>query len=491
MLIGVDIGTSTAKAILMREDGGILASHSEAYPIDTPRPGWAEQNPDVWLEKALVCLRAIASGHAAEVKGIAFSGQMHGVVAVDGQGKPLRPAIIWADSRSRDALEEIASVYPSERFCGVVLNRPAAGFGIASLVWLRMHEPEILEKARHVLCPKDYVRFGLTGEIGQEVSDASATCCMDVRKREWAWDILKGLGLPERIFPAVSESTDQAGVLAKAAAEKTGLMAGTPVFFGGADNGMAGIGSGLVEEGTMGINIGTGGQCVACASRPYFDREYRTSTFCHSIAGRWSLFGATLCAGLSMKWLRDTFFPGQDFAVLSDLAAKAGPGSGGAFFLPYLAGERTPWLDPAARGIFWGLSLDQGAPELCRAVMEGVTYALEQSFAILTEAGVKPTRLLSMGGGAKSALWPQIQADVFGMPVETVSGGDACTGAAIIAGVGAGIYRDVFEGVKAAVKAEGKIFTPDPRAHEIYAGKKEIFRQLYLDNKNLFHSTGI
>jgi D-xylulose kinase len=486
MLIGVDIGTSTTKAILMRRDGSIVKAHNEAYGIDTPRPGWAEQNPNTWVEKAIKCIRAVAEGHQFEVKGLSFSGQMHGIVLVNESGSPLRPAIIHLDARSSDALDEIYSRYSIEELCGVIFNRPAAGFGLTSLVWLKKHEPHILEKTRYVLSAKDYVRFKLCGEIGQEYSDASGICCLDVRNRVWAYGIFNGLGLPESILPSLAASTAQAGTLTATASRETTLPAGVPVFFGGADNGVAGIGSGVVEDGTMAINIGTGGQCGTIASSPLFDKEFRTSTFCHSLSDRWNLFGGSLSAGLSMKWFRDSFFPGQDFAILSELAAKAKPGAEGVLFLPYLTGERTPWLDPKAKGVFWGLSLHTGPAEMARAVMEGVSFALEQGYSILLEAGVKVTRMLSMGGGAKSAIWPQIQADVFGIPIETASGGDACIGAAILAGVGTGIYPDVETAVKEVVRLEGKTFTPEPSASALYREKKELFRELYLANKDLF-----
>ncbi|MDR3210541.1 MAG: xylulokinase [Planctomycetota bacterium] len=484
-LIGLDIGTSTTKAILMSPDGGVIQSHSGEYPIDSPHPGWAEQDPEAWVTQAKNCLGVVAAGHRDAVKGLSLSGQMHGVVLLGEDQRPLRPAIIWADQRSADALEEIASRYPREVLGQTILNRPAAGFGLATLVWLRNHEPDILRKTRTVLAAKDYVRFRLTGVLGQEVSDASGTTCLDVRKGDWAFDILSGLGLPDRIFPKISGSLDPAGEINADAARDTGLRPGTPVFFGGADNGCAGIGSGLTEDGCLGINIGTGGQVGVAASEPYYDPEYRLSVFNHSIPGRFNIFGASLAAGLSLKWLRDTFFPGRPFAELSALAARAQPGAGGLLFVPYLAGERTPWFDPGARGQLFGLSLSHGAPEICRAVMEGVTYALEQSFALLVQAGVKPRRLLSLGGGAKSEIWPRIQADVFGMPLETAAAGDACTGAAILAGVGAGIYPDISAGVKAAVRPPREKFDPDPTRHAFYQGRREAFRELYLRTRDL------
>lgn len=486
MLVGVDIGTSGSKAALMRADGEILATHQEEYGISTPRPGWAEQRPEMWFEKAAACIRAVAAGREKEVKGVSFSGQMHGIALIDKGGKPVRDAIIWADSRSHAEIGEIASIVGLDKFCSVTLNRAASGYGLASLLWLENNEPEALERTAAVLCPKDYVRFRLGAEPGQEASDASGTCCLDIRKVDWAWDIFETLGLPCGIFPKLSRSFDQAGVVSAGAAVLCGLPEGTPLYFGGADNCMAGIGSGMVRDGVVGINIGTGGQVGTVAGQPYFDAEYRTSTFCHPIPERWTIYGATLAAGLSLKWFRDAFFPGQPFSLLSELAARAKPGCGGLFFLPYLAGERTPWLDAKARGMFWGLSLEHGAPEMCRAVMEGVTLALEQSFQLLKKAGVRVERLLSMGGGAKSPVWLQIQADVFDMPVETAVGGDACAGAAIAAGVGSGVYKDAFEGVAAVVKGEGRKFDPIAGNVKVYEGRKEKFKQLYLRNKELF-----
>ena len=486
MLIGVDIGTSGAKAILMREDGTILSSRREEYGISAPRPGWAEQRPEMWFEKATACLRAVAAERPGEVKGIAFSGQMHGIVLVDAGGTPVRDAIIWADARSGAEVEAITAAIGPDRLCATTLNRVAAGFGLASLVWLRNHEPHSLEQAACMLCPKDYVRFRLGGEMVQEASDASATCCMDVRRGEWAWDILDALRLPAGIFPRIGTAADLAGRLTAEAAELCGLPIGTPLYCGGADNCMAGIGAGLIGEGWLGANIGTGGQVGAVASRPVFDREFRTSTFCHPLPGRWTIFGATLAAGLALRWFRDAFFPERSFADLSELAARAEPGAGGLLFLPYLAGERTPWLDPAARGVFWGLSLRHGAAEMCRAVMEGVTFALNQSFELIVGAGVAAERVLAMGGGAASSLWPQIQADMFGLPVQVAEGGDACVGAAIVAGVGAGTYRDIPQGVVAAVRQNGRIFEPDAGNHLLYQERKEVFRDLYLSTRDLF-----
>ena len=486
MLLGIDIGTSGAKAVLIRPDGLIVASGREEYPIESPHPGWAEQNPELWFLQAAKAVRAVTAGHRNDVSAIALSGQMHGITLIDGAGKPVRNAVIWADARSRNEPEIIAETVGPERILDITLNRVAAGYGLASLVWLRRHEPAALDKTRWLLCPKDYVRFRFTGNPGQEASDASSTCLMDIRRIAWATDMLHELGLPTDILPPISASTDLSGNLTGEAAALCGLPAGVPVYFGGADNPMAGIGAGLAREGWMGINIGTGGQAGTVAARPVFDKEYRTSTFCHPMPGKWTIFGATLAAGLALQWFRDAFYPGHTFGELSSLAEKARPGCGGLLFLPYLAGERTPWLDARARGVFFGLSLDHGAAELCRAVMEGVVFALVQSFDLILEAGVAPERVLSMGGGAKSSLWPQIQADMLGRPVQIATGGDACVGAAIVAGAGAGTYNDIGEGVREAVKLDGAWREPDPTAHAVYMEMKERFEKLYLNNSDLF-----
>lgn len=486
MLIGVDIGTSSSKAVLMRENGEIAASHNEEYGISTPRPGWAEQNPEVWLEKVLVCIGKVGASARDEIKGISFSGQMHGIVLVDAECRPVRDSIIWADSRSGKEVEDIASAIGLEKFTSVILNRAASGFGLPSLMWLLRHEPEAVDKASRFLCVKDYVRSRLVGEVQQETSDASSTCMLDIRNGGWAWDILDKLGLPRRIFPPLLQSLDLAGGLLPGMAERCGLKAGTPVYCGGSDNAMAGIGAGLVREGLLGANIGTAGQVGATVERPYFDSEFRTSTWIHPIPGRWSIFGAMLCGGLSLKWLRDMFMPGQSFAALTDLALKAKPGAGGVLFLPYLAGERTPWLDPDAKGMFFGLTLSTGSAEMCRAIMEGVVFSLHQSFELLIRAGVPADKMLSMGGGAKSALWPQIQADMFGLPIQVAAGGDASAGAAILAGAASGVFADVFEGVRATVRFDGEIFEPIRANHELYMEMKETFRSLYLNNRELF-----
>ena len=486
MLVGVDVGTSGAKAVLMEEDGEILAARSEEYGVDVPKPGWAEQPPEIWVEKASRCIRAVVSGHERAVGGVAFSGQMHGIALVGKDGRPVRNAILWADGRSGSEAEEIPELVGRETFLATTLNRVAAGYGLATLLWLARHEPETLDKTAYMFCPKDYLRFRLGGAVIHERTDASGTCCLDAARREWAREIFATLNLPSGILPPLADSTDEGGTLSASGAALCGLPAGTPLYCGCADNAAAGIGAGLADAERAGLNIGTGGQIGVVGGELRTDPEYRLSTFLHPIDGCWNIYGATLAAGLSLKWFRDAFCPGRSFAELDAMASQAAPGARGLLFLPYLVGERSPWLDPQARGIFFGLSLKHGLPEMCRAVMEGVVFALEQSYAILSGMGLGRQILLSMGGGARSAPWRQIQAGIFGLPVETASEGDACVGAAILAGVGSGIYGSIAEGCAAVTRGCSRRYEPDPKATALYAERKQAFRSLYLANRDLF-----
>ncbi|MCD8352237.1 MAG: xylulokinase [Planctomycetaceae bacterium] len=485
MLLGIDIGTSGSKAVLMDLDGSVMASHSEEYGITTRSPGWAEQDPEIWVDKVLHCIRTVVSTGTGEVRGIALSGQMHGIVLVDKEGNPLRDAILWADSRTGREVEEIQSLVGEKTLRATTMNRLAAGYGLASLYWLRKHEPAIVDRAACVLCPKDFVRGRLTGVFSQEASDASATCCYDVGSGDWAWDILKTVDIPHGIFPRVRHSTDQAGTLRSEIAAMCGLRAGIPVFHGGADSGMAGIGAGVVGEGTIGLNIGSGGQVSTILGEPKCDREFRTSTFCHPIPGYWMLQGSTLCAGLALKWFRDNFCPESSYESLSAMAAEIQPGSEGLLFLPYLTGERTPWYDPYARGIFAGLSLKHGIPHMVRAIMEGVVMALEQSYSLFRDMGIEGKQIISMGGGARSSLWAQIQADIFGVPVIPITDGDACIGAAMTAGVGANLFGSFQEACDIMVHPGRRRFEPNATTNDLYTTLKGQFRNLYLNTQTV------
>lgn len=486
VLVGIDIGTSGAKAILMKENGEILASHHTEYRIHSPQPGWAEQNPEVWVQNVGACVKTVTAGYRKKVTALSFSGQMHGITPVGADGVPVRNAILWADSRSVKEVDEIPELIGHDHFLQTTKNRIATGYGLASLLWLSRNEPGTIEKTSAIFCPKDYVRYRLGGHALQEISDASGTCCLNVEKREWAWDIFDRLGLSRTILPPLAESTEHAGSLNQFGAGLCDLPAGIPLYCGGADNAAAGIGAGLIDDSRIGINIGTGGQVGTVTAHPLFDSHYRTSTFCHPIKNKWNIYGATLAAGLAMKWFRETFCPDRSFAELDEMASHVPPGARGLLFLPYLAGERTPWLDPNARGVFFGLSLNHGLAEMYRAVMEGVTYALAQSGQILTEMGIHPQSILFTGGGSRSPLWSQMMADVFGLPTRAITAGDACIGAAIIAGAGSGIYADIAEGATAATKESGTTFKPDSARHAVYLENCKRFRDLYLAGKNLF-----
>lgn len=488
MLLGIDIGTSGIKAALVHPESGVVREHREPQDILTPKPGWAEQNPEAWLKKTGQSVRAVLKD-GDSVKAVSFSGHMHGIVVLDKEGTPLRNAIIWADARSNREINEAMQLLGTDRFRARTINRLAAGFGLASLLWLKKHEPETFGRIHTVLCVKDYVRYRLCGELAQDDSDASATCCMDVEKRVWADDILTRLGMPMEIFPRLGRATDLAGHISAEGVALTGLAKGTPVYFGGGDQGVASIGAGIVRPGVLGSNIGTGGQVTTCVRTPVHDPLYRTSTFIHAIPECWTMFGAVLSAGLSLKWLQSTFFPALSFAEMDALANQAAPGCEGLLFLPHLTGERTPYFDPSARGIFWGMTLKHGAPEIIRAVMEGVGYAMRQCFEILEEAGAAPQNVIAMGGGAKSPLWMQIQADMYGIPVQASSGGDACTGAAILAGYGSGVFSSIQEGAATFVRQGGRAYEANPATHNLYMERKDVFGRIYVANAPLFDRT--
>lgn len=485
MLLGIDIGTSGVKAALVDPARGVVREHLENQDILTPHPSWAEQDPETWVKNACLCIRAVTSG-GEKVDAISFSGQMHGIVVLGKDRRPIRNAIIWADNRSHAEIQAAMEKLGGDYFRSTILNPLAAGFGLASLLWLLKHEPEVMANAAHVLCVKDYVRFRLGGELAQDVADATGTCCMEVATGKWAFDILDRLGLPARLFPTTGKSVDFAGGISEEGEKMTGLPKGTPLYFGGGDQGVASIGAGITVPGIIGSNIGTGGQVTTCATSPIHDKQFRTTTFLHSIPGSWTIFGATLAAGLSLKWFRNALFASTSFKELDATAAKAEPGCDGLLFLPYLAGERTPYMDPLARGMFWGLRLKHGAPEMARAVMEGVCLALRQCFDVLLEAGVEAKTILAMGGGAKSPMWLQMQADMYGMPVRVASGADACLGAAIIAGAGHGIYADVQEGAKILSQSQGAVIEPDRKRNQVYTEKLALFKELYQANKSLF-----
>ncbi len=521
-VLGIDLGTSSLKAVLLREDGRVVAAATESYPIDVPRPGWAEQNPDAWWAALCAAVPAVlraASEHpslpesksadtqqpaagdegreasspvrAADVAAVAVGGQMHGAVLLDERGAPLRPAIIWPDQRAGDeaatATQELAARGLIVRLGGGV----SPGFMLASLLWLRRHEPALWARVAAALLPKDYLRYRLTGELSGEPSDGTGIPLIDLWTGTWSTEALDVLDLPARLFPPLGPSTAIAGAVTPAAAAATGLCAGTPVYRGGSDQAMSALGSGLLEPGTLLLSLSTGGQIVTPLDRPLSAPERGLRTLCHALPGRYLALTATLGAGLSLRWLRDTVFtdraPGADGRIMA-LAAAAPPGAGGLLFLPYLAGERAPLLDPRASGAFVGLRLDHGRPHLARAVLEGIALGVRHALDPLHAAGVHPPRVLLAGGLTRDPLMRQIVADALDQEVRGVETGEqAALGAALIAAVGAGFFHDL-NAACAATVAVGAPTAPDAARVGIYASLYERYRDLYPKLRDDMHA---
>ncbi len=482
-LMGIDIGTSSTKTVIVRPDGALVGLAAQEYAVDTPHPGRAEQNPETWLEAALDTMRralVIADIPARQVQAIGLSGQMHGTVCLDVHRRALRPAIIWADQRSAAQVAEVEARIGRERLAAWTANPLATGFMLATWLWLREHEPGVVAAAAHLLLPKDYVRYRLTGEIGTEPSDASSTLLFDTANRCWSAPLLDALGLDGRVLPPVAASAAIAGGLLPEIAAATGLCPGTPVIYGGSDQAMQAVGHGVVAPGVLSSTIGTGGQLFAPIARPAYDPQARLHCFCHVLPGVWHLESAMLAAGLSLKWLRDTMMPGLTYQEIADAAATVPLGAEGLFFLPYLAGERTPHMDPRARGSFVGLTLRHGRAHLARAVMEGVVFGMRQGLALMLDLSVTPERILASGGATQHPLWLHLQADMFNRPLyQTTTVEAAAVGAALLAGVGVGVYADVADAVAQAVRYADVVVTPDAENVAHYASLVDTFAALY------------
>jgi xylulokinase len=489
-LLGIDIGTSSLKAMAMDEHGKVAAVSSKGYDIDIPRQGYAEQDPSVWWEAAKYAIRDLIANSGVNpeaVKCIGMSGQMHSVVILDGDYSVIRPSIIWCDQRTPRQIEQLYARMGREAFAAITLNPAAVGFSAVSLMWIKEHEPENFERIRHFMLPKDYIRFRLTGEIGTDPSDASGTMLFDTKNMAWSEEILKAAGIDRGIMPAVHAPHEICGLVSEAAARETGLKKGTPVAFGGGDQPMQAIGNGIVENGAVSSTIGTGGQIFMKIDSPVYDTRLRTHTFCNAVNRTWNIIGGTLSAGLSLKWLKELMFSGQSFSDISAGVEGVPPGSGGLVFLPYLIGERSPHMDPLARGVFFGLTLAHTRLYLARSVMEGVAFSLKDSLDVFAELGLWPGKIIASGGGAKSAPWRQIQADVFGREIYTVGTKEqACTGAAIMAGMGCGVYRDIREACGNVITFDSRVTEPDKKNKALYEELFGVYRSLYGNNAELF-----
>ena len=499
-VIGIDLGTSGTKTVLFDEKGRALASALKEYPMAQPHNGWAEQSPEDWWNAACETLNSVLQKSgvpAGEVAAVGISGQMHGLVMLDEQGKVLRPAILWCDQRTGEQCAEITHLVGAERLIAVTANPALTGFTASKILWVREKEPEIYEKCRHILLPKDYLRWRLTGEFATEVSDASGMQLLDVPGRCWSNEVLEKLQIDKSWLGRVYESPEITGQVSSSAAAATGLAPGTPVVGGAGDNAAAAVGTGVVKDGSAFATIGTSGVVFAHTDTLAIDPLGRVHTFCCAVPSAWHVMGVTQGAGLSLQWFRDQFCqPEQDQAALLGIspyqvmdkeAASVTIGADRLLYLPYLMGERTPHLDPDCRGVFFGLSALHTRGHLIRAVMEGVSCSLYDCLLVLEEMGVCPGEMLATGGGGSSELWRQMLADLFGRPVKTTASKEGpALGAAVLAAVGAGFYPSVPAACDEMVRPGTSRAEPDAartaayrRVHSLYSKLYPALRPLY------------
>lgn len=498
-LIGIDVGTSAVKTVLFDEKGNIVASASQEYPLDQPENGWAEQRPEDWAKAVLDTLAAVMKESGVpgtEVKGMGLSGQMHGLVMLDENGEVIRPSIIWCDQRTGAEVEEMLSIMPREQWIRITANPPLTGWTAAKILWVRNHEPEHYKRCRHILLPKDYIRYILTGEFATEVSDASGMQLLDVAARCWSKEVLDKLDLDESMFGKVYESCQVTGRILPRIARLTGLDSSTVVVGGAGDNAAAAVGTGVVKDGTAFTTIGTSGVVFAHSSKVTIDPKGRVHTCCCAVPGAWHVMGVTQGAGLSLKWFKDQFCQdyvsqaetlGVDVYDLINRDIEGIPaGSDRLIYLPYLMGERTPHLDPDCRGVFFGLSAIHTKAHMLRAIMEGVSYSLGDCKDILREMGIEVSQMMACGGGGKSQIWRQMLADVYDCQVKTVCQTEGpALGAAILAGVGAGIYESVEKACEMLI-GEKQCTSPIGSQTEIYGKYHEVYKEIYGNLKDTY-----
>jgi len=490
-LLGIDVGTTGAKALLCDQAGQVKASATTGYPILTPRPLWTEQHPADWWAATVKSIRQLLAETEiapGQVVGVGLTGQMHGLVLLDAQGQVLRPCIMWNDQRTAAQCAAITRDVGAGRLLQLTGNPVLPGFTAPKIAWVREHEPDIYRRTARVLLPKDYVRYRLTDSFFSEVSDASGTSLFDVGQRRWSDEMLQAVGVPRSWLPEVTESPVVSAHVSPSAARETGLLAGTPVVGGGGDQAAQAVGTGIIAEGVVSVTIGTSGVVFAASDTYRVEPQGRLHAFCHAVPGMWHLMGVMLSAGGSFRWYRDALGgqeqsqaaqTGRDpYDLLTGAAAEVPPGCEGLIFLPYLTGERTPYPDPNARGVFFGLTLRHSKAHLTRAVLEGVSYGLRDSLELMRDLGLTIAQVRASGGGARSPLWRQILADIFEAEIATVNVTEgAAYGAALLAAVGAGVYDSVAEACQVAIQVTGST-RPGP-ASAVYADYYPCYRALY------------
>jgi xylulokinase len=496
-LIGLDVGTSGAKALVCDADGRLLASALAEYPLSSPRPLWSEQSPADWWSGVQGAVRSALEQSGvdpAQVVGLGLTGQMHGAVFLDAHDQVIRPALLWNDQRTAAECEQITQLVGAARLIELAGNPALTGFQAPKIVWLRNHEPEHYARLARVLLPKDYIRLLLTGVAASDASDAAGTLLLDLRTRDWSDEILGRLEIPRAWLPRVYEGPEVTGALLPEVARLLGLPAGIPVAAGGGDNAAAAVGTGVVRAGVVSSSIGTSGVLFAHSDAIALDPQGRLHTFCHVVPGQYHLMAVTLSAGGSFRWLRDTLRQAApaaqtlSYTDLTDLAAAAPAGSDGLLFLPYLTGERTPHLDPLARGAFVGLTARHTLGHMARAVMEGVVFSLRDGLEIMREQGLPIEQIRATGGGGRSPLWRQMQADIYGSPVATLVAEEGpAYGAALLAGVASGVFASVHDAADRCV-AVADVTQPDAAASARYEQIYAIYRAAYGALRGTMHA---
>ena len=487
-LLGIDVGTGGTRALLIDETGRVLASKTaEHKPFASPQTGWAEQEPSDWWRACCDAVRQVLSTSGipnSEVSAVGFSGQMHGAVLLDGAGKPLRPALIWCDQRTAEEVYELTQRIGEERLIALTCNPALTNFTLTKILWVRKHEPRLFDQFRMLQLPKDYVRFRLTGDYGMDMADASGTLLLDVANRRWSAEMVSAAEMDASVLPKLFESCDVCGNVSTEGAAATGLAAGTPVVAGAGDQAAGAVGLGVVFPGAVHATIGTSGVVFASTDRPAMDPRGRLHTFCHAVPNRWHVMGVTQAAGLSLRWFRDQFGAAQKngsdpYDALADEAASVPAGSDGVMWAPYLMGERTPHLDPEARAALVGLAANHRRAHVVRAIMEGVAFSLRDTFAIFEEMRVPVKNIRLGGGGARSRLWRQIQADVYAHPVEILEAEEgAAYGAALLAGVGAGIWKSVDDACAHTVRVSS-VVSPNRESSQVMQRQYQLYRRIY------------
>jgi xylulokinase len=489
-VLGIDVSTTATKAILVDPDGVVVGIAAAEYGYDVPHPLWSEQDPELWWRGAREAIRSVLASTGiggAAIEAVGLTGQMHGAVLLDAAGASLRPAILWNDQRTGPECDSIREAVGPERLIAVTGNDALAGFTAPKLVWVRDHEPAVWRRIAHVLLPKDYLRYRLTGDYSTDRADGSGTILFDLARRTWSPEILAALRIPPEWLPPAFEGPEVTGAVGLVGAEATGLRAGTPVVAGGGDQAANGIGVGAVVEGAMALSLGTSGVIFAPTNAPVVEALGRVHAFCHALPDRWHMMSVMLSAAGSLRWFRDTLAPGMAFGDLAASASEVTAGSDGLLFLPYLTGERSPHPDPLARGAFVGLQIGHDRRHMTRAVLEGVAFGLRDGLDLVVGAGVsRPRQIRASGGGTRSDLWRQILADVLDTEIATVNTSEgAAYGAAMLAAVGAGW----FPGVESAVDS---LVTATPSAHPgpdapAYATAHAAYRELYPALAPAFH----